>query len=472
MIGKSYDGTFANGVAATGVEGLKTIVPICAISAWYNYSRTGGIRHNTNYPAASTSGIDRLERRRPACACRSAARSATALWRARSATTPTVLRTATVTRTATSTSSGATATTTRTRPRSRRPCSSSTASRTTTSAWTTSALWWDALRPTTSRTKMWLLRAGHDDPFESAPRRVGRHAAPLVRPLALRRQQRHRRRARASRSRTRRTSGATTPTGPSRARRTSTSTCARPARPTPARSAAIAGAGATDTLTFTAHGASSETTLMDTPSGSQTTRRVFLSNPLKATCASRAPPAPTSRAALGSPASNLSVAHRRLRRRHAGVQAAATASTLDHHRHLLGRRHRRTTRARARRSATPARSRTIGRSRTPATSTRSSRRPTSRSGASRAASWTPRTATRCWYADASDVVPGEFNRYGFPTAADRAHLQGRPPDRDHRRRRRTRAGPRRPAARTTSPVTLDADTRARSRCRSSAATAR
>ena len=33
MIGKSYDGTFANGVAATGVEGLTTIVPISAISA-------------------------------------------------------------------------------------------------------------------------------------------------------------------------------------------------------------------------------------------------------------------------------------------------------------------------------------------------------------------------------------------------------------------------------------------------------
>ena len=28
MIGKSYDGTLANGVAATGVEGLKTIVPV------------------------------------------------------------------------------------------------------------------------------------------------------------------------------------------------------------------------------------------------------------------------------------------------------------------------------------------------------------------------------------------------------------------------------------------------------------
>src|SRR4051794_25692727 len=53
MIGKSYDGTLSNGVAATGVDGLKTIVPISAISAWYNYSRTGGVRHNTNYPGGS-----------------------------------------------------------------------------------------------------------------------------------------------------------------------------------------------------------------------------------------------------------------------------------------------------------------------------------------------------------------------------------------------------------------------------------
>ncbi|MFK4227509.1 Xaa-Pro dipeptidyl-peptidase [Streptomyces sp. NPDC019890] len=37
MIGKSYDGTIANGVAATGVEGLRTIVPIAAISSWYDY---------------------------------------------------------------------------------------------------------------------------------------------------------------------------------------------------------------------------------------------------------------------------------------------------------------------------------------------------------------------------------------------------------------------------------------------------
>ncbi|MGW5862759.1 Xaa-Pro dipeptidyl-peptidase [Streptomyces sp. NPDC055239] len=37
MIGKSYDGTIAQGVAATGVQGLKTIVPIGAISSWYDY---------------------------------------------------------------------------------------------------------------------------------------------------------------------------------------------------------------------------------------------------------------------------------------------------------------------------------------------------------------------------------------------------------------------------------------------------
>src|SRR3954462_5518987 len=53
MIGKSYDGTLSNGVAATGVEGLKTIVPVSAISAWYNYSRPGRVRHHTNYPCGS-----------------------------------------------------------------------------------------------------------------------------------------------------------------------------------------------------------------------------------------------------------------------------------------------------------------------------------------------------------------------------------------------------------------------------------
>jgi X-Pro dipeptidyl-peptidase len=43
MIGKSWDGTIANAVAATGVEGLKTIVPVAAISSWYDYTRQNGI---------------------------------------------------------------------------------------------------------------------------------------------------------------------------------------------------------------------------------------------------------------------------------------------------------------------------------------------------------------------------------------------------------------------------------------------
>lgn len=42
MIGVSYNGTLANAVAATGVRGLKTIVPIAAISSWYDYYRANG----------------------------------------------------------------------------------------------------------------------------------------------------------------------------------------------------------------------------------------------------------------------------------------------------------------------------------------------------------------------------------------------------------------------------------------------
>lgn len=43
MIGVSYNGTLPNGVAATGVEGLEAIVPISAISSWYNYYRANGL---------------------------------------------------------------------------------------------------------------------------------------------------------------------------------------------------------------------------------------------------------------------------------------------------------------------------------------------------------------------------------------------------------------------------------------------
>jgi X-Pro dipeptidyl-peptidase len=60
LIGKSYDGTFANGVASTGVDGLTTIVPISAISDWYDYSRMAGIRFNTHYPASLSNTIEGL----------------------------------------------------------------------------------------------------------------------------------------------------------------------------------------------------------------------------------------------------------------------------------------------------------------------------------------------------------------------------------------------------------------------------
>ena len=63
MIGKSYDGTLANGVAATGVEGLETIVPIAAISSWYDYTRYQGLPFSYDYPTYLSSYVagDRSE---------------------------------------------------------------------------------------------------------------------------------------------------------------------------------------------------------------------------------------------------------------------------------------------------------------------------------------------------------------------------------------------------------------------------
>lgn len=58
MIGKSYDGTLANGVAATGVDGLETIVPIAAISSWYDYYRYGGAIYFRNGPPGLANVVD------------------------------------------------------------------------------------------------------------------------------------------------------------------------------------------------------------------------------------------------------------------------------------------------------------------------------------------------------------------------------------------------------------------------------
>lgn len=42
MMGVSYNGTLPNAVASTGVKGLEAIVPIAAISSWYDYYRADG----------------------------------------------------------------------------------------------------------------------------------------------------------------------------------------------------------------------------------------------------------------------------------------------------------------------------------------------------------------------------------------------------------------------------------------------
>jgi len=58
MIGKSWDGTVAEGVAATGVAGLKTIVPMSAISDWYDYFRADGAPLARESPGALAQTVE------------------------------------------------------------------------------------------------------------------------------------------------------------------------------------------------------------------------------------------------------------------------------------------------------------------------------------------------------------------------------------------------------------------------------
>jgi X-Pro dipeptidyl-peptidase len=71
MIGKSYDGTLANGAASTGVEGLSTIVPISAISSWYDYTRSNGvITRGNSYPSSLSNTVTDPARRAHCAAVR------------------------------------------------------------------------------------------------------------------------------------------------------------------------------------------------------------------------------------------------------------------------------------------------------------------------------------------------------------------------------------------------------------------
>ena len=167
MIGKSYDGTLANGVAATGVDGLKTVVPVSAISAWYNYSRTGGVRHNTNYPAGLNGNVTTAGGNNNPPGVNLPSRQAIC--------TPVnndISNDANV-----DTGDGDTHGDINTFWRDRDYVKD--ASKVKAAVFATHGIqddnvrmdhmgmWWDALKANNVPRKLWLLRAGHEDPFES-----------------------------------------------------------------------------------------------------------------------------------------------------------------------------------------------------------------------------------------------------------------------------------------------------------------
>ena len=403
MIGKSYDGTLVQRRRRDGRRGPQddraglarsppgTSTRAPAASATTPTTRRG-LNRNITTPAAPTT--------RPASRSRAAARSA----RRSTTTSPTTPTStpATVTRTATSTRSGTTATTSRTPPRSRPPSSPRTASRTTTSAWTTIGMWWHALKANGVKPKLWLLRAGHTDPFESRRavwvdtlHRWFDHYLYGVNNGIENEPARH------DRGREGRLEGLHELADPRHAERRRL-----PARrPTTPRAGTLGGivrrrgrhAG------LHRHGdLPNETTLMNTPTGSQANRRVFLSRPLTKDV----------RALRHRPSIDLVAVARHARRRTSArcssttaparrSRAAARASPTPPTRTCWGDTQRPAAPGLHHRRA-PARRR-CARSTPPATSRSPSRRRTSRSGASRAARWTRRTATRCGTPDATPL---------------------------------------------------------------------
>ena len=60
MMGTSYNGTIPEAAATTGVEGLDAIVPISAISDWYDYYRANGMvraPHSSSSPSGNNNGF-------------------------------------------------------------------------------------------------------------------------------------------------------------------------------------------------------------------------------------------------------------------------------------------------------------------------------------------------------------------------------------------------------------------------------
>ncbi|MDT3400367.1 Xaa-Pro dipeptidyl-peptidase [Streptomyces sp. B1866] len=147
MIGKSYDGTVANGVAATGVKGLRTIVPIGAISSWYDYYFAQGaplydggpdeLSHAIESPGAQAR-CDAVQRRLADGAPRSG--DWTRLWRQRD-----YVPDASRVRASVFAVHGMQDLNVRTRHLGQ---------------------WWDALAAAGVERKIWLSQTGHVDPFD------------------------------------------------------------------------------------------------------------------------------------------------------------------------------------------------------------------------------------------------------------------------------------------------------------------
>jgi X-Pro dipeptidyl-peptidase len=285
MIGKSYDGTLSNGVAATGVEGLTTIVPISAISQWYEYSRTGGIRHNNNYPGNSLGNTVTNPDRRPLCAFSREAMNAAdgdetgdvnQFWLDRDH-----LKDADKVRASVFITHGFQDDNVR---------------------FNHATQWWDALKARGVPLKMWLTRTGHEDPFDfrrtewvDTLHRWFDHWLQGVDNGIM------------SEPRVDLESAANTwETAADWPVPGSVMTDVFLQGTDPAAAGALGGSsgGATDTLTWTDTG-QSEATMINNPTGSQANRRVFLSPPLTKPLRLSGTPVVDIQASLSTAQSNL-----------------------------------------------------------------------------------------------------------------------------------------------------------------------
>lgn len=289
MIGKSYDGTLANGVAATGVAGLKTIVPISAISDWYRYSRQSGIRFNTNYPATLSGYVTNADRAATCAASRTTMNAQDGdetgdmnpFWDERNYL--------------------------------------ASVANVKASVFATHGFqddnvkldhlgpWWDGLKANGVPRKLWLLRAGHVDPFDS--RRavwvdtlhrwfdywlLGVQNGIMDEPPVS-----------VEESKDVWRDYADWPLPGS----TPMPVYLRGTGPDTAGTLGLTSGGATDTVSFGNNpGGSETTTLMNTPEGAQVNRRVFLSAPLQADLRISGTPVMDIRAALSTTQSNLGAA--------------------------------------------------------------------------------------------------------------------------------------------------------------------